>query len=82
MTLAFLSFLALSRTTVTIPDVGGVYTEAIAGKPQFINPLLAQYNQVDQDLSALIFNGLTKIDGTGQLEADLARSWQIRPARA
>ncbi len=38
MTLAFLSFLALSRTTETVPDVGGVYTEAIAGKPQFINP--------------------------------------------
>lgn len=75
MTMAFLSFLAFSRTTVTLPDVGGTYTEGMAGIPQFINPLLAHYNQVDQDLSALIFNGLTRADGKGDLEPDLAQSW-------
>jgi len=77
MVLAFLSFLSLSRKTVIIPDVGGTYTEAIAGRPQFINPLLAQYNQVDQDLAALIFNGLTGIDGSGNLEPKLARTWDV-----
>ncbi len=77
MTMAFLSFLAFSRTTVTLPDVGGTYIEGIAGIPQFINPLLAHYNQVDQDLTALIFNGLTRFDGQGNLEPDLARSWTI-----
>ncbi len=75
MTMAFLGFLAFSRTTVSVPDVGGTYVEGIAGTPQFINPLLAQYNQVDQDLSALIFNGLTRSDGQGGLEPDLAKSW-------
>jgi peptide/nickel transport system substrate-binding protein len=77
MILAFLGFLSLSRKTVTIPDVGGVYTEALAGRPQFINPLLAQYNQVDQDLTALIFDGLTQMDGGGHLQPQLARSWDI-----
>ncbi|RMF05416.1 MAG: peptide ABC transporter substrate-binding protein [Chloroflexi bacterium] len=77
MTMAFLGFLSLSRQTVTIPDVGGVYTEAIAGEPRFINPLLAQFNQVDQDLTTLIFNGLTRIDGDGNPQPDLAKSWQI-----
>ena len=77
LTLAFLGFLSQSRTTITIPDVGGVYTEAIAGRPQFINPLLAHYNQVDQDLTALIFNGLTRLNGKGELEPDLAQSWQV-----
>ncbi len=77
MTMAFLGFLAFSRTTVTIPDVGGTYTEGIAGMPQFINPLLAHYNQVDQDLTALIFNGLTRSDGQGGLEPELAKSWEI-----
>lgn len=77
MTMAFLIFLAFSRTTVTLPDVGGTYTEGIAGIPQFINPLLAQYNQVDQDLTSLIFNGLTRFNGQGELEPDLARSWTV-----
>ncbi|MCB9078424.1 MAG: peptide ABC transporter substrate-binding protein [Anaerolineaceae bacterium] len=77
LTMAFLSFLSLSRQTVTIPDVGGVYSEGVVGKPQFINPLLMQYNQVDQDLNALIFNGLTKMDGNGQIEPDLAKSWEV-----
>lgn len=75
MTMAFLIFLAFSRTTVTLPDVGGTYAEGIAGIPQFINPLLAHYNQVDQDLNALIFKGLTRFDGQGNLEPDLAKSW-------
>ena len=77
MTLAFLGFLSFSRTTISVPDVGGTYSEGIAGVPQFINPLLAQYNQVDQDLTALIFNGLTRSDGRGGLDPDLARSWQV-----
>ncbi len=77
MTLAFLGFLSFSRTTVTVPDTGGIYSEAVAGRPQFINPLLAQYNQVDQDLTALIFNGLTRSNGQGDLQPDLAKSWLI-----
>ncbi len=77
MTMAFLGFLAFSRTTIIVPDAGGTYTEGIAGIPQFINPLLAQYNQVDQDLTALIFNGLTRSDGQDSLEPDLAQSWSV-----
>ncbi|HEX9924687.1 MAG TPA: ABC transporter substrate-binding protein [Anaerolineae bacterium] len=77
MTMAFLGFLAFSRTTITVPDVGGTYREGIAGTPQFINPLLAEYNQVDQDIAALIFNGLTRADGRDNLEPDLAQSWTL-----
>lgn len=79
MTIAFLSFLSFSRRTITIvvPEVGGKYTEGLVGTPQFINPLLAQANQVDQDLVALIFSGLTCTDGQGQLVPDLAKRWQV-----
>jgi peptide/nickel transport system substrate-binding protein len=77
MTIAVLSFLALSRTTVTVSEAGGTYIEAVAGRPQFINPLLAQFNQIDQDLVALIFNGLTRIDEEGNLKPDLAKSWEV-----
>ena len=77
LTLTFLSFLAFSRETITVPDTAAVYREGIAGSPQFINPLLAQYNLVDQDLTALIFNGLTRADGKGGLEPDLAQRWEV-----
>ncbi len=71
----FLFSIALSRTTVLVPDTGGIYVEGLAGAPQYVNPLLAQYNRVDQDLCALIFNGLTRTDSHGELEPDLASSW-------
>jgi peptide/nickel transport system substrate-binding protein len=71
----FLFTMALSRTTVLVPEEGGVYVEGMAGAPHYVNPLLAQYNQVDQDLVALVFNGLTRPDGQGELEPDLAADW-------
>jgi peptide/nickel transport system substrate-binding protein len=75
----FLSSIALSRTTVLVPDEGGIYTEGLAGAPQYVNPLLAQYNPVDQDLAALLFNGLTRIDDQGELHPDLASEWTVSP---
>ncbi|MDM8529786.1 peptide ABC transporter substrate-binding protein [Anaerolineales bacterium HSG25] len=77
LTLAVLTFLAFSRTTVTVSETGGTYIEAVAGRPQFINPLLAQFNQIDQDLVTLIFNGLTKVDETGEIVPDLAKNWEV-----
>ncbi|MDM8527393.1 peptide ABC transporter substrate-binding protein [Anaerolineales bacterium HSG24] len=77
LTLAVLIFLTFSRTTVIVSETGGTYIEAVAGRPQFINPLLAQFNQIDQDLATLIFNGLTKIDETGEIVPDLAKGWEV-----
>jgi peptide/nickel transport system substrate-binding protein len=75
----FLFSIARSRTTVLVPEEGGIYTEGLAGAPQYVNPLLAQYNQVDEDLVALIFNGLTRTDEKGELEPDLASRWTASP---
>jgi peptide/nickel transport system substrate-binding protein len=75
----FLFSIALSRTTVLVPDEGGIYTEGLAGAPQYVNPLLAHYNPVDQDLAALIFSGLTRTDDQGELRPDLASRWTISP---
>ncbi len=77
LTLTFLGLLAFSRTTITLPDEQGTYREGIAGRPQLVNPLLADYNPVDQDLSSLIFNGLTRSDGQGGLKPDLAERWEV-----
>lgn len=60
-----------------VPAVGGSLTEGMVGRPQFINPLLADANQIDQELVNLIFDGLTRYDAQGQLAPALARAWQV-----
>lgn len=65
------------ENTVLVPKNGGSYIEGLVGIPKYINPLLAQYNDVDQDLAALLFNGLLKINSQGVIEPDLASEYQI-----
>ncbi len=72
-----LGYLALTRTTVLLPASGGTYIEGLAGRPQYLNPILSQYNDVDRDLCALIFNGLTDFNEKGELTPDLALGWEI-----
>jgi peptide/nickel transport system substrate-binding protein len=63
--------------TTPIPQRGGQYTEGLIGAPRFINPLLSQTNDVDQDISKLIFSGLLKFDKDRILTPDLAESYEI-----
>ena len=67
-----------SHTTL-VPKSGGSYTEGLVGTPQYINPLLASYNDVDRDLASIIFNGLLKFNNEGVLVPDLADQFQISP---
>ena len=60
-----------------VPDFGGSYVEAAVGSPSYLNPVLLQFNQLDRDISSLIFSGLTRFDDTGQLVPDLAASWEV-----
>ncbi len=75
----FLFSIAASRTTVLVPDAGGIYVEGLAGAPQYVNPLLAHYNPVDKDLVSLVFNGLTRINSQDEAEPDLAVNWTVSP---
>jgi peptide/nickel transport system substrate-binding protein len=72
-----LGYVAYTTTTVIVPDVGGTYVEGVAGRPSYINPILCQYNQVDRDLVALIFSGLTDINERGEIVPSLAREWDV-----
>ncbi len=74
-----LAYLALETTFVEQPRVGGTYIEGIAGRPSAINPIYSPYNDVDRDLVALIFTGLTRADENGVLQPDLATRWEISP---
>mgnify|MGYP001268544491 FL=1 len=76
---ALLRYSAYNFTKVTVPDRGGTLVEGIAGNPQFLNPLLSQYSQVDGVLTSLLFNGLTRLDERGEVVPDLAESMAISP---
>ena len=76
---ALLVYVALNFTTEWVAGRGGTYVEGLAGAPQFINPLLCRTYEVDGDLCALIFNGLTRLNHHGQVVPDLAERWEISP---
>jgi len=64
-----------------VPAPGGTYTEGVLGYSKTINPILApslvRANPVDQDLCALVFDGLTTLDETGQVTTSLAVDWDV-----
>jgi peptide/nickel transport system substrate-binding protein len=72
-----LTYLAINYTTVDRPGHGGTYVEGMAGFPRHLNPLLSGYNDVDRDLCSLLFSGLTRLNERGEVEADLARGWEV-----
>jgi len=58
-------------------DEGTRYVEAVVGAPSAVNPLLASLNEADSDLVELVFSGLTRLGPQGEIQPDLAESWQI-----
>ena len=63
-----LAYLAINYTTVLRPGHGGTYVEGVAGFSHYINPLLCGYNEVDRDICALMFSGLTRMNERGEVE--------------
>lgn len=53
------------------------YVEAVAGTWQRVNPLYASTNEVDQDLSQLVFSGLVRLAPDGRVLPDLADTPQV-----
>ncbi len=62
------------RGRVEIPKIGGGYSEGLVGQPQNLNPLLAPANDVDLDLSRIVYAGLLKFDNRLNLVPDLAQN--------
>ena len=61
----------------TEPAFGGTYVEGVAGVVQYLDPIIAATN-VDQDVSRLVFSGLTRFDRDGSIVPDLA-TFQVDP---
>lgn len=72
-----LSYQAVGVEEIFVPASGGTLVEAMVGKPQSLNPLLSFSNPVDQDICALVFEGLTGYDQHGSLVPVLASGWNI-----
>ncbi|MCX6022091.1 MAG: ABC transporter substrate-binding protein, partial [Chloroflexi bacterium] len=70
-------YLAFNSLTELRPDYGGRLVEGVAGGPSTLNPLLAQFNDADKDISSLVFSGLTRLSPNGELVPDLAQRWDI-----
>jgi peptide/nickel transport system substrate-binding protein len=57
-----------------VPVKGGRYIEGLIGLPTTLNPLLAS-TPSERDVTRLLFEGLTWVDGTGRPQPELAESW-------
>lgn len=75
--LVSIPFTTFYHFTFGAPDHGGSFTEGMVGEPRLINPLLSQTNDVDRDLTTLIYSGLMKYNEDGKLIPDLARSYEV-----
>lgn len=53
------------------------FAEGLVGQMQRLNPLLAGLNPVDQDITALIFEGLARLNQYGEPVPALARDWSV-----
>lgn len=60
-----------------VPISGGVYREALVGSIQHLNPLYASVNDVDSDITSLIYSSLFTRAKNGRLVPDLVESFLI-----
>ncbi len=61
-----------------VPTDGGTATEALIGSPKLINPLYAPLNDVDRDLSSLVYSGLFRLDENLVPQPDLVERYEWR----
>ena len=59
------------------PEKGGIYTEALIGSLQRLNPLLDFANPVDRDVNRLLYSRLIDFDSRGLPTLELANAWNV-----
>lgn len=63
---------------IRVPTDGGTLTEALIGGPKHLNPLYAPLNDVDRDLSSLVYSGLFRLDENLEAKPDLVERYEWR----
>ncbi len=59
-----------------VPAHDGILHEGMVGSVRFINPVLAN-TRADRDLTALVYQGILRVDQDGELVPDLARTVDV-----
>ncbi|MBT3418813.1 MAG: peptide ABC transporter substrate-binding protein [Candidatus Magasanikbacteria bacterium] len=75
--IVWVGLVSASTYRVRVPAIGGKYIEAVVGSPQLVNPIFASVNDVDLDLTRLVYAGLMRHDDAQTLHTDLAKSYTI-----
>lgn len=60
-----------------VPVRGGKYVEGLIGSPKYINPLYSSINDVDNDISSLVYSSLFKRGKDGELVKDLVEDYSV-----
>ena len=78
LSVSAIALLAAANTSISVrvPAAGGTLTEGLVGPARFINPILA-LSSADQDLTTLVYSGLTRAHADGSIVPDLAASYEI-----
>lgn len=66
------------RYTKEVPASGGLLEERITGSPRFLNPVYADVNDADRDLTQFLFSGLLEYNEEGLLVPDLAIGYEVQ----
>ncbi len=64
-------------STNEVPKEGGEYIEGMVGQPNYINPVLSLANDVDADISTLVFDGLFARNEDGFIEPRIASGYSV-----
>lgn len=67
----------IQTRTQLIPQDGGIYREAAVGQPRYLNPILASANDLDIDITRLVYSGLFRYNSDFELVGDLATDVEI-----
>lgn len=77
--IVWLAVAYVSGFLIKVPTVKGEYTEGMVGTLKSVNPLFASLNEVDTDVTRLVYSGLMKFDKELSLIPDLAERYEVSP---